>query len=80
MKQGVCRRAGRNEAEMEPAEMQSYRHDCRGVADPNADICAEPNQPGTGDCAAYIFNRVNFNLISSFLFKISGFGYKIQGN
>ena len=34
--------------------MQSYRHVCGRIADPNADICAEPNLPVTGDRAAYI--------------------------
>ena len=38
--------------------MQSYRHVCGRVADTNADRCADPNRPGTGDRAAYIFNRV----------------------
>ena len=42
-------------AEMESAEKHSYRHVCGGVADPNADIGADPNLPGTGDRAAYIF-------------------------
>ena len=42
---------------MESAEMQSYRHVCGRVADPNADICADPNRPGTSDRAPYIFNR-----------------------
>ena len=54
MKQGARRQAGRNVAEMESAKMQSCRHVCRGVADPNADVCADPNRPGTGVRAKYI--------------------------
>ena len=55
MKQGARRRTGRNIAEMESIEMQSCRHVCGGVADPNADICADPNRPGTGNRATYTF-------------------------
>ena len=46
---------GLGQAEIESAEMLSYRHICGRVADPNADICADPNRPGTGDRATYIF-------------------------
>ena len=50
---------------MESAEMQSFRYVCGTVADPNADICADPNRSGTGDRAAYIFNMVLCCEISS---------------
>ena len=51
MKQGARRRIGRNAAEMESAEMQSCTHVCGGIADLNADICANSNRPGTGSPA-----------------------------
>ena len=58
MKKGGRRRTGKNVAEMESAEMQSCRHVSGGVAYLNLGICANPNRPGTGDRAIYIFNKV----------------------
>ena len=57
MNQGARRRTGRNEAQIESAEMRSCRHVCGGFTDPNADICVYPIRPGTDDRATYIFDK-----------------------
>ena len=51
MKQGARRRTGRNVSEMESAEMSSTSM----FADPDNDVCADPNRPGTGDPATCVF-------------------------
>ena len=39
--------------------MHSCRRVCGGVASLNADISAEPNRPGAGDCSIYFFSKEN---------------------
>ena len=51
MKLGARRLTGRYVAVMESVEIQSWRHVCGRVADPNADICADLNRPGTDEPA-----------------------------
>ena len=57
--QGERRRTGRNVAEVKSAEVQSCRHVCGEIADSNADMCADPDRPGTSDPTVPLifFNR-----------------------